>query len=308
MIARAFGVALVTAALAASSMSCGGDAPRPAQARKESAPSWADVFDGTPDFYAVIRPKALKRDGVYGAFWKSLLRLAEARGFARGATMVEVVEGADEIILGLDKGSDAALVLRGVPASMDPQRIADASGQPLFRPLDERTRIVEYELVDRRSADAGALFVLPDRTWVGTLGEARSRARQAFATPLNRPAPTVDPDALAAIRFGGPLAHLLDRHPMFEPLSRKLVSATFTLEPGKGGLVVALLYSDQDGAAWAEMQGKRIALELAKDEKRFGWLKDAKVAYEESTLFIRVAVPPRLLEELPSASGADLGL
>jgi hypothetical protein len=307
VVARA-GAALLAAVLLAGSVSCGGNAPPPPPPRKESVASWADVFDGTPDLYAVIRPQALKRDGVYGAFWKALVRVAQSRGFARGATMVEAVEGAEEIVVGLNRGADAALVLRGVPASLDPQKIADADGQPLFRPMNDRGKIVEYELADRKNADAGALFVLPDRTWVGTLGDARARARQAFATPLNRPPPKVAESALAAVRFGGPLAHALDRHPLYGPLSKKLSSATFMLEPGKGGLVIALLYEDQAATAWAEMQAKRVVEELSKDAPRFGWLKEAKVAYEANTVFVRVAVPPRLLEELPAASGADIGL
>ena len=294
-----------------------GDPPPPVAARRESVAAWPDVFDGTPEIYAVVRPQALKRDGVYGAFWKSLLRVAQARGFMRGATMVEATEGAEEIIVGLNKGSDAALVFRGVPASLDPQKIADADGHALFRPVngggtgnhpDDGAKILEYELVDRRVTDGG-LFVLPDRTWVGALGEARARARRAFAAPMNRPAPKVDGDALAAIRFSGPIAHLLERHPMWGVFAKKLVNATFTLKPGKGGVVVELLYEDNSRAAYAEMQGKRMVEELAaKDEKRFGWLKGSKVAYEGNTVVFHVAVPPRLLEDLPNASGADFGL
>lgn len=290
---------------------CGGDAPPPAPPRKESAPAWADVFDKTPDLYAVIRPKALKRDGVYGSFFGALIRAAQARGIARGDTMVQAAEGAEEIIVGLDKGLDAALVLRGVPASLDPEKITDAEGRSLFRPRADRSKVVEYEPLDRRDAD-GALFVLPDRTWVGALGDARLRARQAFATPMNRPAPQLDPDALAAVRVSGPLVHVLDGHPTYAVLAKKLASATFSLKPGKGGLVVALAYQDADATAWAEMQAKRIVDELAKKGAASGadlaWLKDAKIAYEGNTVFVRVAVPPRLLEELPRASGADLGL
>jgi hypothetical protein len=222
--------------------------------------------------------------------------------------MVEAAEATEEIIVGLNKGADAALVFRSVPASLDPQKIADADGRPLFRPVNDRAKVLEYELVDRRMADAGGLFILPDRTWVGALGEARARARQAFAAPVNRSAPKVDPDALAVVRFGGPIAHLLDRHPTYGVLAKKLSSATFTLEPGKGGLVIELVYEENSATAYAEMQGRRIVEELAKDEKRFGWLKGSKVAYEGNSVFFRIAVPPRLLEELPNASGADFGL
>ncbi|MBX3209239.1 MAG: hypothetical protein KF764_29675 [Labilithrix sp.] len=300
--------------LAATTCSCGGDAPAAAAPKRASAPAWADAFDGTPDLYAVIRPQAMKRDGLYGAFFKALVRAAVARGIARGDTMVRAVEGAEEIIVGLNKGLDAALVLRGVPASLDPQKITDAEGHVLFRPKSDRARAVEYELYDRKSADAGALFVLPDRTWVGTLGGARERARQAFAAPRGRPVPEVDPDALVVVRVGGPLAHALDRHPVYGAVTQKLSSATFALKPGKGGLVVGLSYPDADATAWAEMHVKRLIDELAKDDVAAGrggaapaWLKDARVAYEGNTVVVRVAVPPRLLEELPSASGADFG-
>lgn len=296
---------------------CGGGAPLPASPKAQHAPAWADVFDRTPDLYAVIRPKALKRDGIYGAFFTALVRAAQARGIARGDTMVQAAEGAEEIIVGLDKGLDAALVLRGVPASLDPEKIFDAEGHSLFRPRSDRSKVVEYELVDRREADAGALFVLPDRTWIGALGAARARARQAFATPRNRPAPELDADALAVVRLSGPLAHVVDRHPMYGVLGRKLSNVTFSLKPRNGGLVVALTYDDADATAWAEMHAKRIALELAKKSSTMehdgastdlAWLKEAKIAYEGNTVFVRVAVPPRLLEELPRASGADFGL
>lgn len=300
--------ALVIALAGAGVVSCGGEKPPPTAAKKaEIGVSWADVFDGTPDFYAVVRPKAIKRDGLYGEFFKSLVRAAQSKTRARGDTMVAAVEGADEIIVGLERGHDAAIVLRGVPASLDPQRITDAEGSSLFRLTSERGKVVEYELVDRKSTDTGALFVLPDRTWVGALGEARDRARQAFQTPANRPAPRLDREALAVVRIAGPLVRMFDRHPVFGPIAKKLMSATFALKPAKGGLVVSLAYADTDAAAWAEMESKRLIAELTKDDKR-AWLKDAQVQYEGSTVFVRVAVPPRLLDELPNASGNDLGL
>jgi hypothetical protein len=295
--ALALGVAVAVA-------SCG-DPPPPAPVKKENVPQWADAFQA-PEIYGVVRVQALKRDGVYGAFWKSLLRVAQARGLTRGTTMAEVVEGVDEIIVGLNHGDDAALVLRNVPASADATKINDANGQPLFRAVNEQTKVPELELRDRRIPETGSLFVLPDRTWVGTLGEARGRARQAFATPVNRPAPSIPEDSLVALRFAGPIVHVLDRHPVWGPITKKLQTATFMLKRGKGGLVVAFDYLDADATAWAEMQVKRVAQEMTKDEKRYGWLKDAKVQYEGNTVFLRVAVPPRLLEELPNATGADL--
>lgn len=300
------GVFLVAALLSATSLSCGGDKPPAATAKPAEAPlSWADVFDGTPNVYGVIRPKAIKSDGVYGAFFKALVRLAQAKTRARGDTMVQALEGVDEIVVGID-GSDAAVVLRGVPANLDPEKITDTNGRALFLPITDRTRVVEYDVLDR-SVSGGGLFVLPDRVWVGTLGETRARARQAFRTPAHRPVPKLDREALAAVRVAGPLLDLVKQDVVFGPLGKKLVAVTGALKPGKGGLVVGFAYPDSDAAAWAEMEAKRILGELAKDEKR-AWLRDAKVQYEESTVFVRVAVPPRILEEIPRATGADLPL
>ena len=292
---------------------CGeGRAPRPAEAPSSAAsraPSWPDVFGRTPDLLLVIRPRAIKRDGVYGAFWRSALRAAHARGFTRGETMVEAAEGAEEIVVGLDPG-DAAIVLAGVPAHLDPEKMNDAGGHPLFRPLEERGAAAEYELVDR-SAEKGSLFVLPDRTWVGALGGAQERARRVFKSPLRRPRPRIEAegegDALAIARVGGPLAHVLDRHPTFGPVARGLVHATLALRPDRAGLVATLTYEDEASASAASPIAARVLEELATDEK-LAWLKEARVAVQGVTVLGRVALPPRLLEALPKASGADLGL
>jgi hypothetical protein len=299
-------IKLLTALAGALVLSCSAPPP-PRPARVERPPQWADVFDGTPDIYGVVRVRSLKRDALYGTFWQSLLRVAQARDLVGGTTMVEAAEGAEEIVIGVSRGVDAAIVFRSVPASLDPTRINDAQGRLLFHPVNDRSKIAEYELDDRRNAEAGALFVLPDRTWVGTLGAARARARRAFASPANRPAPKLDAEALIALRCAGPLVHAFDRHPTYGPLTKKLSSVTFTLKPGKGGLVVALAYPDADAAAWSEARSKRILEDLMRDDKRLSWLKDATVAYEGTTVFIRLLVPPRLIEELPNASASDFG-
>lgn len=301
---RRAGAALLVVLSAAASPACA-PAPPPRPPKQEAAPSWADVFEGTPDLYAVIRSRRLKSDAVYGSFWRALVRAAEARGFARGATMLEAAEGSEEIIVGLSRGADAALVLRGVPARLDPRAMADDEGRPLFRAADDRASVVEYQLADGASAD-GALFVLPDRSWVGALGEARARARRVFARPLGRRPLEIDARALVAVRVRGPLAHALERHPLFGPLSAGLASATFTLTRGEGGVIVTLAYASSSAAAAAEVHARRAVEELAKDEERRSWLGETEVAREQRSLLVRLAVPPRLLEELPGATGRDL--
>ena len=313
-------LAFTSCALSCALLTSCGPEEGPRVARRELAPQWQDVFDGTPEIYAVVRPQMIKRDAIYGMFFKNVLRMAQAKTPMRGATTLEALEGCDEIILGMRKdgtGDDAALVFRGVPASLDPQKMTDANGQPVLRLVDARAKVPEYLWIDRQSTSEGSLFILPDRTWVGALGEARARARQAFATPFSRPIPKTDSDqALAIVRLDattflqGPR---FARSPMIGPLTRKLNAVTLALKPGKAGVVATLQYADEDASAWAEMHAKRIVDDISKQEPRssapsLDWLKTAKVGHEGNAMTVKLAIPARLLEELPNASGGDLAL
>src|SRR4051794_31820978 len=83
-------------ALATSAASCGpGDNGPVNTAKRESAPQWQDVFDGTPELYAVVRPQAIKRDAVYGSLFKNVLHMAQARTQMRGVTTLEALEGCE---------------------------------------------------------------------------------------------------------------------------------------------------------------------------------------------------------------------
>ena len=311
--------ALATCALLTTTVSCGPSENVKGPARRETGPQWQDVFDGTPEVYAIIRPQAFKRDPVYGAFFKSLMRMAQARSVMRGATTLEAIEGCEEIVVGIRKdrqGEDAAVVFRGVPASLDPTKMTDATGHTMLRIMDARAKVPEYEWMDRQSAAQGSVFVLPDRTWVGTIGEARGRARQAFANPFGRPAPKADPEALATVRFD---AATFLQGPRFAksqivgPLTRKLVALTLALKPGKGGVTAVLQYSDEDASSWAEMHVKRMFEEISHQEPRRGgpsleWLKTAQISHDGNSVIVKVAIPARLLEDLPNASGNDIPL
>jgi hypothetical protein len=288
---RAFVLFLALAACAAPQA----PAPKP----RETPIAWADVFEG-PDLVVVVRPRAFRNDPVYGAFFRALVQVALSRGLGRGASMVEAAEGADEIVLGLARGDDAAIVFRGVPAHLNPVTMNDAEGRPLFRARDERGRVAEYEVTDR--ADGG-LFVLPERTWVGALGAARTRARRAFAMPLGHPPPHVDGEALAAVSVTGPLVHVLDRHPTFGPLGARLEASDLVLKPARGGLLLTLRYSDATAAATAAGYARRIRGGAEK-----AWIKDAEIVVDDRIVRVKASLPPRLLEELPSASGADFAL
>jgi hypothetical protein len=56
------------------------------------------------------------------------------------------------------------------------------------------------------------------------------------------------------------------------------------------------------------MQAKKIAADLAGNDKNRTWIKDAKIQYEGDVVYVRLALPPRLLDELPNVTGSDLGI
>jgi hypothetical protein len=242
-------------------------------------------------------------------------------------TALQAAEGSEEVIVGISRKTgqpdDSAMILRGVPANLDPEKMNDPSGRPLFTLHDARARVHELESSDRTHG-VTSLFVLPDRTWVVASGAARDRARAAFAAPFGRPIPEVDEQALAVLRLDAPtFLGRFERAPNLGPIVRKLRAMTIAVRPGKQGLILGLAYVDDDASAWGEMQTKRLVGDLANarpdappdpnDSRRrggrrmtFEWLKDAKVAREGSTVTVKVDVPQRLLDELPNAGPNDV--
>ncbi len=311
-------LALATASL--SLVGCGGEEkPPPAAPKRAAQPAWQDAFDGVPELFVVMRPELIKRDGVYGNLFRTLVRSALARERIGGANALELVEGSDEVIVAAHRddeagADDAAIVFRGVPASMDPAKLVDGEGRALFRSFDERSKVPEWVPASVGPSGAQrsvALFVLPDRTWVLATGTARARGRQAFANPSGRPLPKVDDRALAVVRLGPEFVQKprYQKSVVVGPLVKKLSSATVLLDPGNGGLRLVLAYADDDSTAYAEMQVKRLRDALVeRDRKRFAWLESAKISRGVNRVTVALPVPPRLLEELPLASPGDLGL
>jgi len=342
--------AVATTLLQGALSACGGAILQPQPERAEHAPEvqWQSVWGETPALLFVVRPQAIMRDGVYGSLFKSVLRVASAKSEMTGVTALEAAGGCEEIVVGLGQGNaafvdDAAIVLRGVPANLDPEKMADQVGRPLFRlvrdsvldAVPDQGGFQELERVDGAATQHGpssaSLFVLPDRTWVVATGLARERARRAFAAPANRVGragrvgptiPTIDSSALAVVRVDRAMLSRprLERSPAFGPLIRRLSSASLALLSGKGGLVATLTYQSEADAQRAELHAKRLVSELVRDDAAsanqaetsetrplpWDWLKSVEIVRESNLVRMRVAVPPRLLEDLPNARGDDL--
>jgi hypothetical protein len=111
----------------------------------------------------------------------------------------------------------------------------------------------------------------------------------------------------------------LEKSPAIGPLVQRLNHVSLALLPGKSGLVATLNYQNEAEAQRAEAYAKRLVSELVRDDGAsanaetkqtrpalLAWLKSVEIARESNLVRMRVAVPPRLLEDLPNASGSDL--
>ncbi len=299
-------------------LACGPSASRSATtSRRPAGPDWQDALDVAPDVYAVLRPRAFKRDPVFGSLFKTLMRVAQARTEMRGVTMLEALEGCDEIVLAIGRRGpalDATLVLRGVPAGLDVGKMYNAVGEPIVRLVDARSVANEYAWIDGPSLDAAAVFVLPERIWVLAAGDARARARQAFALPRGsgppRAAPASDPRALASVRFDAAtfLRSRRLRESSAAALTQGLRALTLTLMPGTGGVAATLDYEDAENTEAAAAYSVRLVAALAKSRTDLGWLAGANVSRQPRAVHVTVSIPPRLLDDLRNVTGADLSL
>jgi hypothetical protein len=294
--------------LAVVAMGCGPSEPPKAPELDRSVPHWQDAFDQIPEIFVVVRPVAMRQDATYGAFVKALTRAAAARSSAVATSrMLEAIEGSEEVVVGFRSPDDAIVVLKGAPAQMDAAKLTDVDGRALWRASGSQAPVPELVREERTTAQTASLFVLPQRVWVIAVGQARARARQAFATPSARPEPKVDPRALAFMRLDGPsLVRAVGplRKGDLEPLGRKLASATIALRPAREGLIVTFQYPEDDPAAWAEMTLKQVGDRLSNTQK-LAWLKTLTVSREGNAVVARVELPPSLIEKLPNVASVD---
>jgi hypothetical protein len=256
----------------------------------------------------VVRPRAMKRDSVFGAWFGALMRVAESVEVSRGHGVFDAVESADEILIGLSRGADAAIVIRGVSASIDPERMEDASGRPLFRPALALEPVRKYEVLDRTRLPDGALYVLPERVWLGTVGRATAHADAIFARAErgSESVPDLEPKALAALRIRGAVARGLVPS-LLAPSLQNVVHATASLWPGRAGMRIDLDYKDPTVAMQGEVSIRETLSKLAELSPATAWLKTAMVSREGRRVTVTSLLPQTLLDELPRATGEAFG-
>ena len=141
-----------------------------------------------PDLVITLHPGAIARDAVYGPLLRRASELASAYAGPTnlGTTALAVFERTEEVVIaGSDGGKDAVVILRGVPADLDPLDIVDTSGHAVWRALGGDVRTLSRELGSNDGADA-ALFLAPGLVWIIASGPAIPRTRAVLLRPTTR--------------------------------------------------------------------------------------------------------------------------
>ncbi len=274
--------------------------------------SFEDLLAGPPAVSATLHPPAIVRDPVYGPLLRHASAMAAAFAGPRsvGTTALAALERTEEVVVASnDASTEAVVVLRGVPADLDAAGIVDEHGAPIWRQVvgDLGRSAVEYE--PATPADA-ALFVLPRRTWIIAVGDAKARTREALLAPVSATSLPGEEAPLAVLSIPGPALVRLDarlREGALAPVGRALARASFELAPGAEGVIDArLVYADPAAALASE----RIARDIVAAFRRslegphpppLAWLAAAGIERSASTVTVRAPIPKPWLAALAQA-------
>jgi hypothetical protein len=289
------------------------------------------IGDQDPAIIVVLRPRALLRDRIYGPLLREATERASAQvGFAVvGATALVAFEQSEEVFIAAtalpavagDGPPDAVVALVGAPADLDPARLVDTDGRPLWGTVGE-LRPGVLELASQASPDQTALFVLPARTWVIAVGGAVPRARAGLAgAPRSSRVLVPTGEELARLDMPGGLLRREDPRltgGALAPLGRTLERASVSLLPGaEGVLTVKLAYPVVEDASLAEAKAREVVLafkrrlEATSKLDWWSWLAAAAVERTDSMVTIRAPLPRPWLEAMararPVAEGPNPG-
>jgi hypothetical protein len=327
--------ALALTACAALFTACGGSGAPPLAQANDDEPRWQDAFEARPKLLAAVYPTALRSDPVYGPLLRRAIDLVREQSRVVAETRaLDAMEDAEEVVVGVrpdspESAGEVVVAVRGVRADIDPATLVDGEGRALWGPgATGRVR----ELVRNDGPDApipASLFELPGRTWVIASGDARMRARSAFARPVGRPAPAVEAlerkngDALVVLRIDGPslVARIraLRSPGALEPVGRSLETVTLELDSGSGAAApdagpdrdirASLEYASEPAAAAAEATFREVlAAIVRKKPEDLAWLAGATVARPPpgARVVLTAPLPSRLVGFLLHAGAATL--
>ncbi len=263
----------------------------------------------------MVSPTALRSDKVYGPLLRRVIELVREQSSVVAQTRaLDAMEDAEEIIVGMrpvtpDHPGEVVIVVRGVRANVDPIGLVDADGHALWGPgppgaVRELVRTGASTSTSSEPAIPASLFELAGRTWVIASGDARDRARAAFAHPLDRPPMRFEGGSLAVVRIDGPSVvgrvRALQPSGTFAAVGRRLDALTFELPPGTNKDVrVTLSYSVEDDAAFSEVTVREVLDAIArKKPERLAWLATAKLERPGKRIVITAPLPAGLVDGL----------
>jgi hypothetical protein len=321
-VGRARGLAFVLALAAAGSVAgCAGknDPAMPPPAVAQPAIGWYEAsVDETHDFVVTLSPHALAADPTYGPIFRRASQLAATRVQALvGSTTLEAFEGADDVVVAVReaKGPDAVIVVAGVPSEIDPAKLVDTDGRPLWRMLHDgngrdegHSRVAEF--LPREAEARARLFVLPGRTWVIGVGEGAFRVGSALshATVIGPYLP--DPRPPIVVHLRGEILELIRARTQraLAPIADRLLGVTFALTAGGEGQVLATFtYADDRAATRAELRGREVIDALAeKMAPRLDFMRAAEIKRSKGTVELKAKLPPALLRRFADADAAAL--
>jgi len=307
----------------------------PAPLSDRTPATLASLLSRPPDLVLTLRPQALARDRVYGPLLRRAGEMAAAYAgpTTLGTTTLGVLEQTDEVVVAEnDHGREAVVVLRGVPASVDPTQVVDTNGRPLWQAVQGDVRTTLHELAPADPADASqvALFVAPGLVWVIAAGPAIAATRAALVRPRGAEGLRGHETVLLALGMRG--ESLVAQEPRLRqgalaPIGTGLTRVDLELTPGSSGLVLGhLTYATPDVAIAAEVTAEEItrafhdrleraAHAAASDagappppRSSLDWLGAASVSESGGVVTVRVPIPRRWLDAISKADltlGAD---
>lgn len=304
----AFSVALVA-------LACGRVVAPPAETSQNVSSAWmSEVANPKRDALLRVRTSTLLADRVYAPLVRQLFSAMTERALRAGTNMTSALEGAEEIDVIVQDGSDPVLLMRKVPASLDPSSIAGLDGATQWRA--SKTHVPGVDVFDFVPG-SGALYILVDRTWIVTSGMGQQRVQTALAQSRERPvASDVPLDVPVSLRMpGSALERIAASRNVraLAPLFVELEQARVELHVQKDDksrddeITAELQYAGLDQAARAEeVVTDLLGAFSRRGGKRWEWLSDAKVERKGQQVTARAKLPAWALIALADVDSGPL--
>jgi hypothetical protein len=275
----------------------------------------------------VVRPRALRRDALYGPLLGRAIDLARQQSkIVTAASTLDTIENADEVIVGVPdlQTVDFVVIVRGVPADVDPASLVDERGRQLWTstsvgPVRELTRAQPARDGDDRDVDPkdldtvdASLFELPGRTWVIATGKACALTRRNLSRPT---APTaddlngLDPQGVAILRLAGPAlvrrVRALRPPGLLASIGHELATVTVALSSGTDALLRATFSYDSEQAVAPAEATLRQTISTLSDAKpqTFAWLRASTTQTLRGCVLLATPLPAPLLDALTAYDG-----